>query len=390
MPAKSLPTPINDVSPSRFPIGNLFQAIPGASTVLDRLPTLCIASTSGRCLLKFSLMAVSRRIVLASRPAGFPKDSDFRLEEAPVPSAGGGECVIQVSYLSVDPYMRGRISGRKSYAASVPVGGVMVGGAVGKVIESKSDRFAVGDYAVGNLGWQEYAALPASELRKVNLSLAPLSAWVGVVGMPGLTAYFGLLHVAGVEAGETVCVSAAAGAVGSVVGQIAKIKGCRAVGIAGSEEKCRWLRETAGFDAVVDYKNEDVFSALKTACPDGIDVYFDNVGGPVTDAVFPHLNVRSRIAVCGQISQYNAVDAPQGPRILWHFIVKRIRAEGFLVFDFADRHDAALRELAGWASSGKIKYRETIAEGIENAPGAFISMLRGGNIGKQIVKLSDA
>ncbi len=335
-------------------------------------------------------MATNRRIVLAARPVGFPKDSDFRLEETSAPSAADGECVVQVSYLSVDPYMRGRMSGRKSYAASVPIGGVMVGLAVGKVVESRSERFAVGDYAVGNLGWQEYAAAPASELRKVDPSLAPLSTWVGVVGMPGLTAYFGLLHVAGVKAGETVCVSAAAGAVGSAVGQIAKIKGCRAVGIAGSAEKCRWLRETAGFDAAIDYKTEDVFSALKTACPSGIDVYFENVGGPVTDAVFPHLNVRSRIAVCGQISQYNAVDAPQGPRILWHFIVKRIRAEGFLVFDFADRQDEALADLAGWVSSGKIKYRETIAEGIENAPRAFMSMLRGGNIGKQLVKLSDA
>lgn len=335
-------------------------------------------------------MPVNRRIVLAARPAGFPKASDFRLEETPAPSAADGECVVQAGYLSVDPYMRGRISGRKSYAAPVPIGGVIVGRAAGKVVESRSDRFAAGDYVVGDVGWQEYAALPASTLRKVDPSAAPLSAWVGVLGMPGLTAYSGLLHVAGVKAGETVCVSAAAGAVGSAVGQIAKIKGCRAVGIAGSAEKCRWLRETAGFDAAIDYKNEDVFRAMQTACPDGIDVYFENVGGPVTDAVFPHLNVRSRIAVCGQISQYNAVDAPQGPRLLWHFIVKRIRAEGFLVFEFADRHDEALRDLAAWVSSGKIAYRETIAEGIENAPEAFMSMLRGGNIGKQLVKLSDA
>lgn len=335
-------------------------------------------------------MPVNRRIVLAARPEGFPKASDFRLEETPAPSAADGECVVQAGYLSVDPYMRGRISGRKSYAAPVPIGGVIVGRAAGKVVESCSDRFAAGDYVVGDVGWQEYAALPASTLRKVDPSAAPLSAWVGVLGMPGLTAYSGLLHVAGVKAGETVCVSAAAGAVGSAVGQIAKIKGCRAVGIAGSAEKCRWLRETAGFDAAIDYKTEDVFRALQTACPQGIDVYFENVGGPVTDAVFPHLNVRSRIAVCGQISQYNAVDAPQGPRLLWHFIVKRIRAEGFLVFEFADRHDEALRDLAAWVSSGKIAYRETIAEGIENAPEAFMSMLRGGNIGKQLVKLSDA
>ncbi len=335
-------------------------------------------------------MPINRKIVLAARPVGFPTESDFRLEESPIPSAGDGECVIQVSYLSVDPYMRGRISERKSYAASVEIGGVIVGGAVGKVIESKSDKFAVGDYAVGNLGWQEYAALPATELRKADPSMAPLSTWVGVVGMPGLTAYFGLLQVATIKPGETVCVAAAGGAVGSAVGQIAKIKGCRAVGIAGTDEKCAWLRDAAGFDATINYKTENVHEALKTACPDGVDAYFENVGGPITDAVFPHLNVRSRVAICGQISQYNAVDAPEGPRLFWHFIVKRIRAEGFLVFDFADQHSEALAELAGWVGSGQIKYQETVASGIENAPAAFISMLNGGNIGKQLVKLSDA
>jgi NADPH-dependent curcumin reductase CurA len=335
-------------------------------------------------------MATNRRIVLASRPVGFPKDSDFRLEEAPVPVAVDGECVVQVSYLSVDPYMRGRLSERKSYAASVEIGQTIVGGAVGKVTESKSDKFAVGDYVVGNMGWQEYALMSASDLYRADPSLAPLSTWVGVVGMPGLTAYFGLLQVATVKEGETVCVSAGAGAVGSAVGQIAKIKGCRAVGIAGSDEKCKWLTEVAGFDAAVNYKTEDVYQALKIACPDGIDVYFENVGGAVTDALFPHLNERSRIAICGQISQYNAVDAPEGPRLLWHFIVKRIRAEGFLVFDFVDQHQQALRELAGWIRSGQLKYQETVAEGIENAPAAFMSMLQGGNMGKQVVKLSDA
>ena len=335
-------------------------------------------------------MPVNRKIVLASRPVGFPAESDFRLEESAIPSAGDGECVIQVSYLSVDPYMRGRLSERKSYAASVEIGGVIVGGAVGKVIESKSGRFAVGDYAVGNLGWQQYAALPATELRKADPSLAPLSTWLGVVGMPGLTAYFGLLEVATIKPGETVCMAAAGGAVGSAVGQIAKIKGCRAVGIAGSDEKCTWLRDVCGFDATINYKTENVYEALKTACPHGIDVYFENVGGPITDAVFPHLNIKSRVPICGQISQYNAVDAPEGPRLLWHFIVKRIRAEGFLVFDFAERHSAALAELASWVGSGQLKYQETVADGIENAPAAFISMLNGGNIGKQLVKLSDA
>lgn len=335
-------------------------------------------------------MPQNRKIVLASRPVGVPVESDFRLEDEPVPEPRPGECLIQVSYLSVDPYMRGRISGRKSYAAAVELGQTIVGAAVGKVIDSNSDEFAVGDYATGSLGWQEYAVAPADGLRRVDPAKAPLSAYLGVLGMPGLTAYYGLLKVAGVSPGETVCVSGAAGAVGSAVGQIARIHGCRAVGIAGGSEKCAWVTDELGFEAAVDYKSQDVGRALGNACPDGIDVYFDNVGGPVTDAVFPHLNVRSRVAICGQISQYNAVEAPVGPRLLWHFIVKRIRAEGFLVFDFREHDEASLAQMADWVASGKLQYRETFDEGIENAPRAFIGMLGGANIGKQVVKLSDA
>ena len=328
--------------------------------------------------------------MLAARPVGMPVPSDFRLEEVPVPEPATGECLVQVSYLSVDPYMRGRISGRKSYAAPVEIGRTIVGNAVGRVIASKSDSITVGEYVHGNLGWQEYAAVSDDAVRKVDPSAAPLSAWIGVLGMPGLTAYYGLLEVAGVNPGETVCVSGAAGAVGSAVGQIARIKGCRVVGIAGGARKCGWVRDELGFDAAIDYKGEDVGEALGGACPEGIDVYFDNVGGPITDAVFQHLNVRSRVAICGQISQYNAVDAPVGPRLLWNFIPKRIRAQGFLVFDFREHDVESLAQMASWVRDGRLKYTETVAEGIENAAEAFIGMLGGANMGKQVVKLSDA
>lgn len=327
--------------------------------------------------------------MLAARPVGMPVPSDFRLEEVPVPEPADGECLVQVSYLSVDPYMRGRISGRKSYAPPVEIGQAIVGNAVGRVIASKSDSIGVGEYVHGNLGWQEYAAVSDNAVRTVDPSAAPLSAWIGVLGMPGLTAYYGLLRVAGVNSGETVCVSGAAGAVGSAVGQIARIKGCRVVGIAGGARKCGWVTDELGFDAAIDYKGEDVGEALRRACPEGIDVYFDNVGGPITDAVFQRLNEWSRVAICGQISQYNAVDAPVGPRLLWNFIPKRIRAQGFLVFDFREHDAESLAQMASWVRSGQLKYTETVAEGIENAAEAFIGMLGGANMGKQVVKLSD-
>ncbi len=335
-------------------------------------------------------MAKNRRITLASRPVGFPAEADFNLDEVDIPAPGDGECLVRTAYMSVDPYMRGRMNDRKSYSPPVQIGAVMVGGAVGKVIESNSPDIAVGDYVNGNLGWQEYALAAASELRKVDPDIAPISTAVGVLGMPGLTAYFGLLEVCDPQPGETVFVSGAAGAVGSLVGQIAKIKGCRAVGLAGTDEKARHCVEDLGFDVCLNYKTIDNYYAkFAEICAGGVDCYFDNVGGDITDAVFPLLNVHARVSICGQISQYNLKKPEMGPRLFWHLIVKQAKVQGFLVFNYQDRYDEGLRQMAAWIKEGKLHYRETVAEGIENAPRAFISMLSGANTGKQLVKLSD-
>ncbi len=331
----------------------------------------------------------NRQITLAGRPAGFPSESDFKLVTTPIPKPGDGECLVQGIYLSVDPYMRGRMRDRPSYVAPVGLGEVMGGGVVGRVLESKCAEFQQGDIAEGLLGWQEYAVAPAKALRKVDPTLAPISTALGVLGMPGLTAYFGLLDVAGPKAGETVVVSGAAGAVGATVGQIAKIQGCRAVGIAGSDEKVQQLVGELGFDGAFNYKTaKDYAAELKALCPDGVDVYFDNVGGAITDAVFPLINVGARVSVCGQISQYNLEAEAVGPRLLWHLIVKRARAQGFLVFDYADRYPEGLAQMGQWVKQGKIKFRERISEGIETAPKAFLEMMQGKNIGKQLVRLS--
>ncbi len=333
---------------------------------------------------------MNRQILLAARPDGLPKETDFQITESAIPRPSDGQCLIRNLYLSVDPYMRGRIRDRESYAPPVGLGQVMVGGAVGEVLESRGTPFSVGDIVVGNPGWQEYATADGKELRKVDPQAAPISTSLGVLGMPGITAYFGLLDICDPKPGETVVVSAAAGAVGSAVGQIAKIKGCRVVGIAGSDEKVRHLIDDLGFDAAFNYKTVgDMSAELRNCCPDGVDAYFDNVGGATTDAVFPLLNTKSRVAICGQISQYN-LEAPElGPRLLWHLIVKRAKVQGFLVFEYQDRYDAALAELSEWVRNGKLRYRERIAEGIENAPLAFIEMLSGRNVGKQLVKLAN-
>ena len=332
---------------------------------------------------------INRKFTLAARPVGYPKPSDFDLVTEPIPVPKDGEVLVHTNYLSVDPYMRGRMNDRASYAPNVQIGEVMVGTVVGEVVASKNLDFQVGDIATGGLGWQEYGVSDGNNLRKVDPTLAPISTALGILGMPGLTAYFGLLEICNPQAGETVFVSAAAGAVGSLVGQIAKIKGCRGVGSAGSDEKVDYVVDELGFDAAFNYKTtEDYGTQLAELCPDGIDAYFDNVGGAITDAVFPLINVKARISICGQISQYNLENPEQGPRFLWHLIVKRAKIQGFLVFEFADKHDDGLRQMAEWIQAGKLKYREEITEGFENAPGAFIGMLKGRNIGKQLVKVT--
>lgn len=334
---------------------------------------------------------LNKQITLAARPVGFPKDSDFKLVESPIPTPKDGEFLVRVIYMSVDPYMRGRMNDAASYAAPVQLGEVMGGGAVGKVISSNNPSFREGEIVEGFFGWQEYAVSNGEGVRKIDPGLAPISTALGVLGMPGLTAYFGLLDICNPQLGETVVVSGAAGAVGSLVGQIALIRGCRAVGIAGADDKVAYLTDELGFDAAFNYKTvTDYFHKLKELCPKGIDAYFDNVGGAITDAVFRLINTRARISICGQISQYNLEQPEMGPRIiLVSLLVKQARAEGFLVFQFANRYPEGLKQMAEWLKQGKLKYREDIAHGIENAPSAFMAMLKGKNTGKQLVKISD-
>jgi NADPH:quinone reductase len=333
--------------------------------------------------------AINKQITLAARPSGMPKPSDFKLVESPVADPGPGEFLVRTLYVSVDPYMRGRMNDVKSYAPPAQIGEVMGAGAVGTIVASQNPKFQAGDVVEGFFGWQQYAISNGAGVRKIDPTLAPVSTALGVLGMPGLTAYFGLLDIGKPRAGETVVVSGAAGAVGSLVGQIAKIKGCRVVGIAGSDEKVAWLRDELGFDAAFNYKTTTNYTAkLAELCPKGIDVYFDNVGGTITDGVFPLINVGARVAVCGQIAQYNAEKIETGPRLLWHLIVKQARAEGFLVFQFASRYAEGLTEMAGWLKAGKLKYREQFVDGIENTPSAFIGMLQGENTGKQLVRVA--
>jgi leukotriene B4 12-hydroxydehydrogenase/15-oxo-prostaglandin 13-reductase len=332
---------------------------------------------------------VNRQFVLASRPVGKPKESDFKMVDAPIPELKDGQVLVRALYLSVDPYMRGRISGMKSYAAPVEIGGVMVGGGVAEVVESKDPGFAVGDIVDIYMGWQQFAISDGRGLRKLDPSIAPVSTALGVLGMPGMTAYFGLLDVCEPKAGETVLVSGAAGAVGTIVGQIAKIKGCRTVGIAGGDDKIDYILKDCGYDAAFNYKTTSDYAAkYRELCPNGIDVYFDNVGGPITDAVFGQLNLHARIAICGQISQYNNTQVEMGPRLLGALIVSRAKVQGLLVSDYAPRWGAAMVEMAQWIREGKIKYREDVVLGFENLPKAFIGLLDGENIGKRIVKVN--
>ena len=336
------------------------------------------------------MSSVNRQFVLASRPAGLPEESNFNLIETPIPELKDGEFLARAMYLSVDPYMRGRISQARSYAAGVEIGGVMVAGGVARVVESKNANFAVGDIVDVYMGWQEYVVSSGRGIRKLDPASAPVSTALGVLGVTGLSAYFGLLDICNPKPGETVVVSGAGGAVGSIAGQIAKIKGCRTVGITGADDKLDWICTHCGFDAGFNYKTTGNYGAkLKELCPNGIDVYFDNVGGTITDAVFLQLNTFARLSICGQISQYNNAKPEMGPRLLGMLIVARAKAQGFLVTDYMPRFGEALVEMSAWLREGKLKYREDIVEGFENLPKAFIGLFHGENIGKRIVKVSD-
>ena len=330
----------------------------------------------------------NRAVTLAARPSGFPSEDDFSLVSQEVPEPGAGEVLVRVLWTSVDPYQRGRMSEARSYARPVELGEVMTAQAVGEVVESRDGRLEPGDLVVGQLGWQEYAVARAGVVRKVHPALDPPTLALHAVGATGFTAYFGLLDVCEPKPGDTVVVSGAAGAVGQIVGQVAKLAGCRTVGIAGGPEKQADLRELYGYDEAIDYKNEDLRASLKAACPDGVDVYFDNCGGEISAAVHSRLNVGARIAICGQISQYNA----ERPQPTFHpgvLIVYRAKMQGFLVSDYAPRFDEAAARLARWVAEGKLRWREHVTDGLENAPRAFIGMLNGENRGKALVKVAD-
>ena len=333
------------------------------------------------------LVKTNRRVTMAARPEGFPKDSDFAVDEAEVGEPRPGEVLIRVLWVSVDPYQRGRMSQVRSYAKGLEIGDVITSQSLGEVVESQDGRFSPGDLVVGQLGWQEFAVARGGAVRRVPEILDPPTLALHVVGMTGMTAYFGLLDVGRPKPGDTVVVSGAAGAVGQVVGQIAKLAGCRTVGIAGGPDKCTDCT-VYGYDVAIDYKDEGFRDELKAACPDGVDVYFDNVGGEVSAAVHGRLNVGARIAICGQISQYNL----ERPEPTFHpslLIVYRARMEGFLVTDYAHRYDEATMRLARWVAEGKIRWREDVTEGLENAPAAFMGMLRGENRGKALVKVAE-
>ena len=330
----------------------------------------------------------SRRVVLKSRPVGTPKPTDFSIVEASVPSPGDGEILTRTIYLSLDPYMRGRISGVKSYAKGVDPGELMVGGTVGQVVESKHPSFKAGDFVQGYDGWQTHNVSKGAGVRTLDPKQAPISTALGVLGMPGMTAYVGLLDLGQPKEGETVVVSAASGAVGAVVGQLAKIKGCRVVGIAGGHDKCAYVEKELGFDACVDYKSGDLAAKLQAACPKGIDVYFENVGGDVLAAVLKLINPFARIPLCGLVSQYNATEEPAGPN--WRVLLtNRVMVKGFIVSDHLDRLPAFLSDVGRWVREGRIKYREDVVDGLENAPAAFIGLLQGKNFGKMLVKVGE-
>ncbi|UYM03595.1 NADP-dependent oxidoreductase [Solicola gregarius] len=336
----------------------------------------------------------STQIRLAARPVGEPQDSDFEFVTTELPALGDGQVLLRTVYLSLDPYMRGRMSAAKSYAKPVEVGDVMVGATVCEVVESRSPKRGVGDLVLAYTGWQTYAVAEAHHTRRLDPGAAPISTALGVLGMPGFTAYAGLLEIGRPQPGETVVVAAASGPVGSAVGQIAKVKGARAVGIAGGAEKCRALLEEFGFDAAVDHRSATFRDDLEAATPDGVDVYFENVGGPVSAAVVRRLNKFARVPVCGLVANYNATEAPPGPDRLPGFLgailTLSLTVRGFIQDEFVPtRHDDFLREMAGWLRDGSVRYREDIVEGLEQTPDAFRGLLVGRNFGKLLVRVGE-
>ncbi len=328
------------------------------------------------------------QVRLKSRPAGAPGVEHFELVEGPLPEPGPGQVLCRTVYLSLDPYMRGRMRPGRSYAKPVKPGEVMCGGTVSQVIRSNAPDLTPGDFVLGYDGWQAFAASDASSLRRLDPDQAPIATALGVLGMPGMTAYVGMLDIGRPEEGETVLVSSAAGAVGSAAGQIAKLRGCRVVGTAGSDAKCAHVVNELGFDAAVNYKIDDLLSHLRRACPDGIDVYFDCVGGAVLDAALRMMNDHGRIPLIGLITQYNAESVPPGPNLM-PVLVKRLTVQGMIVGDHADRRDDFLRDMTAWVRDGRVKYRLDIVEGLANAPRAFLGLFRGESIGKRLVRVSD-
>jgi NADPH-dependent curcumin reductase len=333
----------------------------------------------------------NRQILLSSRPSGEPSQDNFQLAETEIPKPGPGQMLLRTIYLSLDPYMRGRMNAGPSYAPPVELGEVMGGQSVCEVVESNVPNYYPGDIVLAATGWQDFSLSNGEETRKIARSLGSISYALGVLGMPGLTAYTGLLNIGKPRPGETIVVAAASGAVGSVVGQIAKIKGCRVVGIAGGKQKCRFVKDELGFDACLDHREPELGENLKAACPEGIDIYFENVGGPVFDAVLPLLNNFARIPVCGLIAQYNAAELPPGPDhlplLMWVILVKRLTFRGFIVHDYASQFPDFVTDMETWLSEGRIKYREDITDGLENAPCELIRLLQGENFGKKLIRV---
>jgi len=330
----------------------------------------------------------SRQIIFASRPKGMPGPDNFSFEEYELPQINDGELLLQSVYISVDPYMRGRMNEAKSYVPPFEIGKPLMGGVVAKVLESRSANFKAGDFVTGMLPWRERMIVPGKHVQKIDATIAPPSYYLGILGMPGLTAYFGLIHIGKPKAGETLVVSGAAGAVGVVVGQIGKIMGCRVVGIAGSDEKVALLKSKFGFDEGINYKTTtDLKGAIKAACPNGVDIYFDNVGGEISDAVIRNINFHARIPLCGQISLYNTTELPVGPRIQPWLLTRSVLMQGFIVGNFQSQFPEGISQLAAWVKEGKLTFVETIEHGFDKLPDALIGLFKGENIGKMVVEI---